>query len=283
MTDIVDVRGRPTDLDPFYAGEPGSEREARIAWVNRRVGSADPLHFTASTDREQFLAEAEKAGIATTVVVGRHIPRARVPNDRVAEYAAASERFVGIGAVDPSEMGVVAAVAEVRRAVGDLGLRGINMDPGLSAVPMLPHDRRLYPVYAECEHLGVPVFLMSGPLAGPTLEYTLPRHFDAVASDFPDLDIVIAHGAYPFADEAVGVAYKHERVHLSPDIYTFMAGAESYVKGLDGFLADQYLFGTGYPFRGMDQTVQEHLALPLAEETMKKIMGGNTRRLLRLA
>lgn len=285
MTRIIDVRGRPTALDPFYGGEPGSEREQRIEWVNARVGSNDPRHFTKSRTVDEFLKEAEEAGISKTVVLGRQVPMAAIPNDRIAELVSRDERLVGIGAVDPSSSeagGVVGAVEEVRRAIEELGLAGINVDPGFGETPMLPDDRRLYPVYAACEGLGVPLFFMSGPLAGPSLEYTHPDKFAAVAGDFPSLNVVVAHGAYPFVDEAIGVAYKHERLHLSPDIYTFMTGGMRWVKAARGFLRDQLLFGTGYPFRSMQQTVDDYRELPWGDEVVRAVMHDNAARVLDL-
>lgn len=283
MTKIIDARGRPLALDPFYGSTP--ERANRIAWVNRRVGCTDPEHFVGANTLEDFLADARASGIDASLVIGRQVPIANIANDRVAEVVSQDDSLIGVGAVDPSNPetgGVVGAVEEVRRSVETLGLQGINMDPGFGVDPMLPNDRRLYPVYAACEGLGVPVFLMSGPLSGPTLEFTLPRHYAAVASDFPDLDVVVSHGAYPFVEEAVGAAFRNERLYLSPDIYTFMPGGGTYIEGMSGVLAEQFIFATGYPFRAMKQTVDEYRGLDLGEAAASSVLHGNIERILGL-
>jgi aminocarboxymuconate-semialdehyde decarboxylase len=81
---------------------------------------------------------------------------ARRANDAVAEMAAASPRLAGLATLplqDPA-----AAAEELRRAVGELGLRGAQI--GTSGADGLPlDDPALAPVLAEAERLGVPLML----------------------------------------------------------------------------------------------------------------------------
>src|SRR3712207_208198 len=76
-----------------------------------------------------------------------------ISNDDVAGFVAERpDRLAGLASVDLRDP--VRAVRELRRAVRDLGLKGLRIVPWLWGLP--PNDRRYYPLYAECVELGVP-------------------------------------------------------------------------------------------------------------------------------
>src|SRR5262245_5598027 len=81
----------------------------------------------------------------------------RVYNDWIAEYCAADRRrLVGVAALPLQDP--VAAVAEARRAVDELGLRGVFCRPNpLNASGRLLHDPAFEPVWTALEELGVPL------------------------------------------------------------------------------------------------------------------------------
>lgn len=279
---IVDMRNRPRFLHPFFgAHDSGPEFEV-VKWVNRRVGSLEIEHFREARKPDAFATEIAAAGITYGVVVGRDTPSVSIPNDSIAKLVATHpERLIGIGAVDPQRNGIAAALAEARRAVTDLGLRGINLDPGFFPRPLHADDALLFPIYALCVELDVPVFVMSGPTT-PNLDFNHPSAIGRVATAFPTLPIVCCHGYYPFVDEMVGIAFKYPNVFVSPDMYLFMPGAKLYVEAANGFMRDQLLFGTSYPFRPMRQSVDDATRLGLNEEAFANVMWRNANRLLKL-
>jgi predicted TIM-barrel fold metal-dependent hydrolase len=61
-----------------------------------------------------------------------------------------------------------------------------------------------------------------------------------------------------------------------------MPGAEEYVRAADTYLQDQFLFGTAYPYRPLQQTAEEFLALNINPAAMEKIVYRNTAKLLKL-
>ena len=95
---------------------------------------------------------------------------------------------------------------------------------------------------------------MSGPTT-PDLAFNDPLAVDVVARTFPNLPIVCCHGFYPRVAEILAVAFRNENVFVSPDMYMFSPGGRLYIEAANGFLQDQYLFGTSYPFRAMAQSV----------------------------
>jgi len=276
---IVDMRNRPTFLHAFFGAEPGTPSYDVVGWLNRRVGSRDPDHFTRTPDLTAYLREIGSADITHAVMVGRSTPTVRISNDVVADLARRSDGvLIGVASVDPLELGRDGAVAEAKRAVRELGLRAVNFDVGFYAEPMLADDARLLPLYEACEQLGVPAFVMSGPTT-PDLSFNDPLAVDRLAALFPKLPIVCSHGFYPNIDTILTVAFRHENVFVSPDMYTFAPGGGRYVEAANGYLRDQFLFGSSYPFRPMRQGVEDFRALGLNEASLKAALWGNAARL----
>ena len=106
----------------FFGSTPGTPEYEVVRWLNRRVGSRDVDHFAAAGDLPALVGEMDRAGIGVGVMVGRSTPTVRIGNDELAALAERSAgRLVGIASVDPVELGPEAALAEVRRAVRELG------------------------------------------------------------------------------------------------------------------------------------------------------------------
>jgi len=278
---IIDMRSRPALLGDFYGATPGTAGFETARWLNRRVGSKDDLHFTASHDLAGFVADIRASGITRAVVVGRDTPALSIPNDRIAELTAGHEELVGIGSVDPQTHGAKAALAELERAVTQLGLKAINVEPGFGTPPLKADDPQLLPVYDACQQLDVPVFVMSGPTT-PDPAFNDPSSIGRLALNFPRLRIVCHHGFWPRVAEIVGVAFRHENVFLVPDMYLFLPGSQLYVDAANGFMRDQLLFGSSYPFRPMKQTIDDFLALGIRDEALDAVLFGNANRVLKL-
>ena len=279
---IIDMRNRPTFLHPFFGSAPDTPAYEVVRWLNRRVGTRDAEHFTRTPDLAAYLQEIERAGITHAVMVGRSTPTVRISNDTLAGMSRESGgRLIGVASVDPLDLGCEGAVAEARRAVQELGLRAVNLDAGFYATPMRADDERLLPLYESCVSLGVPAFVMSGPTT-PDLAFNDPLAVDRVAAMFPTLPIVCCHGFYPNIDTMITVAFRHENVFVSPDMYTFAPGGRRYVEAANGFMRDQFLFGSSYPFRPMRQGVEDFRALGLEDEPLQQALGGNAARLFGL-
>jgi predicted TIM-barrel fold metal-dependent hydrolase len=279
---IVDMRSRPSFLHDFYGATPGTPAHGVAQWLNRRVGSHDPLHFERSRNPQAFVDEVRESGISVAVVVGRDTPAVRHSNDEIHALIQGRPELAGIGSVDVHRLGVEAALQEVERAVTTLGLKAINLEPGFCQPPRNADDALLFPVYEACQRLGVPVCLMSGPTT-PSLDHAHPSAVGHVARAFPGLKIVCFHGYYPYVNEMVGVALRYDNVFVVADMYIFLPGGKLYVEAANGFMADQLLFGSSYPFRAMRQSVDDYLALGFKDSVLDKVMSANAVRVLGLA
>lgn len=250
--------------------------------VIERVG---PLGTSPSFQQESvelFFKEMDEAAITTGVITGRNVPLGAVPNDHITELVSQNPgRLVGIGGIDPTNE-VHQALPEMERCIKELELKGISMDPGIASTPMRYSDRRLYPVYAKCAELNVPVFLLTGAYSGYDLMQTHPQDIEQVASDFPRLNIVCSHGCWPFVMEVIGVACRRKNVFVSPDLYLFLPGSTPYVEAANTFMQDQFLFASAYPLAPLKESVEAFNKLPFREEVKEKLLSRNAQRLLGL-
>ncbi len=281
---VIDFRCRPPTEYFLQYFERG-----RVAWMAARLGAPElsPSFLRGSIDL--FWEEMDEAGIELGVVLGRNSPavfmgkpfkEAYIPNEHVAELQAKyPKRLVGFGGIDASNTRHN-AVAETVRCIEKLGLKGIFVEPGRQLLSH-PADERLNPLYEACIGLGVPVVIMSGPYAGADIGASHPVYIDQVATHYPDLRIVLGHGAWPWIEETLGVAFKHPNVFVSPDIYFFAPGATGYIDAINGALQDQFLFATAFPLRPLGQTVRDCQAFPFTKPAADKFFFGNARGLLR--
>jgi predicted TIM-barrel fold metal-dependent hydrolase len=177
----------------------------------------------------------------------------------------------------------VPAVRELRRAVESDGFVGLRVVPWLWEAP--PTDRRYYPLFAACVELGVPFFTQvghTGPLRPSETGRPIP-YIDQVAIDFPDLVIVSGHIGYPWTEEMVAVARKHENVYIDTSAYTsrrLPAELVAYMKTGSG--RHKVLFGTNYPMIQPAHALEGLDDLGLDDETKDLYLRGNAVQLLGL-
>ena len=227
------------------------------------------------------LAAMDEAGVDRALISAWVAPRnVMISNDEVAGFVAESGgRFIGVGSVDISKP--MAAVRDVRRCVQELGFKAIRVLPWLWEVP--PTDRRFYPVYAACCELGVPFCTQIGH-TGPLMpsEVGRPIYLDQVALDFPELTIVAGHIGYPWTDEAIAVATKHENVFIDTSAYTVRRYPPALVAFLRSNGRHKVLFGTNYPMITPAKALEGLDTLGLDEATRDLFLAGNAQRVFGL-
>lgn len=276
---IIDFRLRPPTKG-FLETKIYTHPENRNAYT-RKLGW--PAVASANTQSmPELLSEMHAAGIDKGVAVGRTTSTlGSVANaDVAAAVSAAPDRFIGIGSAATDDRHLAFQMID---EVIALGLRAVNLEPGVSTVPMRADDRRLYPIYAKCEDAGLPVVIMAGGGAGPDLTFTAPDALDRVLADFKDLQIVCSHGGWPWVEQILGVAFRRENLYLCPDMYLRgLPGTAAYLAAAEGFLSERFLFGTAYPFCPLKPYVDWFLAQGLSDSSLERVLHGNARRLLKL-
>jgi hypothetical protein len=176
----------------------------------------------------------------------------------------------------------MAAVRELRRRVKE-GFVGLRVVPWLWDAP--PTDRRYYPLFAECVESAVPFCTQvghTGPLRPSETGRPIP-YIDQVALDFPELVIVCGHVGYPWTEEMVAVARKHENVYIDTSAYTIKRLPEELVRFVKtGTGQRKVLFGTNYPMIAHTHALAGLDELGLDDEARSDFLHGNAERVFKL-
>ncbi len=227
------------------------------------------------------LAAMDEGSVAKSLISAWVAPRnVMISNDEVAGFVAEGKgRLVGVGSVDISKP--MQAVREIRRCVQDLGFKAIRVLPWLWEVP--PTDRRFYPVYTACCELNVPFCTQIGH-TGPLMpsEVGRPIYLDQVALDFPELKIVGGHIGYPWTDEAIAVATKHQNVFIDTSAYTVKRYPPQLVEFMRGHGRTKVLFGTNYPMMTPAKALEGLDTLGLDAEARSLFLSRNAARVFAL-
>ncbi len=239
---------------------------------------------------ETFHLELDAAGLDKAVVVAvdatTALGKTVYNNEQVAELCSLSDRLIGFASVDPNQKD---APAKLEAAITQLKLRGLKLDPAMQR--FRPSDAAAYPVYEKAQALGIPVLFHAGMswAPGSRLEYGQPLLFEPIAVDFPKLNIVLAHLAWPWVTEAVALCLKYPNVHLdtsalyfdNPRDFLRHAMTQVIPKSVfENSLRRQILFGSNYPRVEIKNMANALRWVGFSDDFQKLIFGGNAARLL---
>ena len=112
---------------------------------------------------------------------------------------------------------------------------------------------------------------------GPLMPFEVgrPIYLDQVALDFPELKIVGGHIGYPWTDEAIAVATKHENVFIDTSAYTVKRYPSALVDFMRGHGKRKVLFGTNYPMITPEQALNGLPDLEFNKEAEALFLGEN--------
>lgn len=278
---------------------------------NRVVTITTPMN-----DIQRRLEDMEKAGIDVQVLtlsapsvdlfsveIAERL--SRVVNDEIARICTEHpEHFVGFATLP--YLDAERAVGEMRRAVEELGFKGICI--GTHIRDMALDDPRLDPVYACAQSYALPVHIHPraprdeetyrdyrlGPMIGFEMELCVAvvrLVMGGVLSRFPDLNFIVSHlgGAVPYLAERIENcydAYPECRVHLDVpakdalrrlyyDTVSFFEPALLCAHAFAG--AERLILGSDYPhvIGDIDEAVSSIEALPIPDEDKARIFSGN--------
>ena len=248
----------------------------------------DPVPSCEQGSMELFLKEMDEAGVNKCVVMGRRTRNSstgagNVEAEELRELALAyPDRFLPFAGIDPTDDD---APAQVEQA-GNMGFKGISMDPGWCVPALYADDNRVLRVCEACERLGLIAVITHSAVVGPDLGYCDPCAIQHVAQAFPHLNIVVAHASWPNIEKALGMAMLCPNVYLCPDVYFYtdnMPMSEHLVTAANGYLKYRMLFASTYPVGGLKQSVEKWSRKGLTQEALRLTLHDNAARLLQLA
>lgn len=237
-------------------------------------GASDPIAAT--------LKEMDKWGIEIAMVaVG---DSANWKSDGVAEKACKQhpDRFAPHLNLNPN-----AGMDGIRRMVQfheEFGLCAFAVFPcGLQ--PQVGLDEPLmYPVYAKCVELGLPLFANAG-VPGPRLPMWPQEvaRLDKVMYDFPELVLITRHGCEPWEDLAVKLMLKWPNLYFSTSAFAPRYYPTAVIDYANTRGADKIIYGGYWPMGlSLERIMSEMQNVPLKDEVWPKFLRENAMRILKL-
>jgi predicted TIM-barrel fold metal-dependent hydrolase len=224
---------------------PAADFSDRLRADMERVG-VDPVAW--GDVAERHLETTRAADVAIVFGLQARATGWNTPNEAVAAHVAREpRRLLFFAALDPADP---EAMTELERCHRDLGAVGVKLAPLYQGLH--PQDKRCREVYRYCQRHGLPVLFHAGTsfVSGAPLEYSRPIHFDAVALEYPELRMVLAHLGHPWEGELIAVIRRHRHVFadLSALFYRPWQFYNSMRLVVEYRVAARVLFGSDFPF-----------------------------------
>lgn len=192
------------------------------------------------------------------------------------------DRFVASFTVDPNDG--MEGIRALVRAHEQSDVRAVSVFPHGTSPQVAIDAPRMYPVYAKCVELGLPVFVTVG-IAGPRVPSMVQKVelLDQVLYDFPDLVVVMRHGGEPWVDLAVKLMVKWPNLHYSTSAFAPKYYPRAVIDYANTRGPDRLIYGGYFPMGlTLDRIVEELPAVPLKADVWPRFLRDNARRVLRL-
>lgn len=282
---------RSRESHPLLA-KYASERGERM----RSEWDTAPAEPVARTDEEVEAALERWAGEVDRYGLRRVNFVSGGGNDRLAGLVARHpQKFLGF-AHHPLRPG---ADTELRRSVGELGLRGYKLLGPMTEYPF--EDPELRGVWEFCAERSLPVLIHFGFLGrgGGVVQHPRmsPLSLFEVARDFPEIPFIIPHFGAGYWQDLLALCWS------LPNIYIDTSGSNQWMRWMPYRLTLEDLFAKAYETIGPDRILfgsdssyfprgfsqrylQDQLrvcyTLNFPDEEIKSIFGGNAAKLLGL-
>ena len=225
-----------------------------------------------------LLATMDRHGIAQAMVPVR-LADGDIGRRAVEQHP---DRFFGSFHVDPNRG--LDGVRDLRRAVREVGVKAATAFPCGYQPQVAIDDRRMFPLYAACAELDIPICINAG-VPGPRMPMAPQRVelLDAVCSMFPELRVVTRHGCEPWADLAVALMRTHPNLMFSTSAFAPRYYPAAIVEYANTGGGDRVLFAGYFPSGlSFERILAELPGVPLRDEVWPAFLRDNARRVFRL-
>lgn len=190
------------------------------------------------------------------------------------------DRFIPSGNADPNEG--MEGIRKIVRAYETWGIRAVGCFPSGTFPQVAINDKKMYPIYAKCVELGIPIFCCAG-VPGPRLKFA-PQHvelIDEVMYDFPELVFVTRHGCEPWTDLAVKLMLKWPGLHYSTSAFAPRYYPKAVIDYANTRGADKVIYAGYFPMGlSLERIMSEMPGVALKDEVWPKFLRQNALRVL---
>jgi predicted TIM-barrel fold metal-dependent hydrolase len=178
----------------------------------------------------------------------------------------------------------VAGLRELDHAVNRLGFVGAHWYPHWFG--MRPDAALIYPYYARCCELDIPIMMQVGHNLIYSRERRLPSVarpilLDQVGIDFPELTLIGIHIGVPWTDEMISMCWKHPNIYTAGDAYAPRHWPKQFIQYANSYGSHKVLFGTDWPVIEPLRAVNDVVALGMKPAAHKALMRDNALRIFK--
>ncbi len=139
-----------------------------------------------------------------------------------------------------------------------------------------PNDAIYYPIYTKCVELGLPITINTG-IPGPPVpgECQHPMHLDKVCLYFPELKLVMAHGADPWWNEACRLMLKYPNLYMMTSAYLPKYFPPELIHFMNTRGQGKVIFASDHPAIQMERCLKEAMQLDLRDGVLDKFLYTN--------
>jgi predicted TIM-barrel fold metal-dependent hydrolase len=185
--------------------------------------------------------------------------------------------------VDPND--VMETIRRVKQTHADEDLKAVSVFPA-GCRPQVPvDDPKMYALYATCVELDIPVVVNAG-IAGPRVPSACQdvARFDPVCYDFPDLRIVMRHGAEPWEKLAMKLMLKWPNLYYMTSAFAPRHYPEAIIDYANTRGADKIMYAGYYPSGlTLERIFTELPEVPFRDHVWPKFLRENATRVFGLA
>lgn len=230
-------------------------------------GTGDPLSIT--------LHEMDRFGVEIGLIgVGGDVSRKAMKDH--------PDRFVAQGSVDPNKG--MEGIRSMVRQYEEYGVRSFGAFNAGFNPQIAIDDALMYPIYAKCVELDVPIFSCAG-VPGPRFPMW-PQHverIDKVMYDFPELVFVTRHGCEPWENLAVKLMLKWPNLYYSTSAFAPKYYPEAIIKYANSRGADKIIYAGYFPMGlSLERIMTDMPKVPFKDEVWPKFLRDNARKVLQL-
>jgi predicted TIM-barrel fold metal-dependent hydrolase len=144
-----------------------------------------------------------------------------------------------------------------------------------------PSDPMYYPLYAKCIEMDIPVGVNTG-LPGPPVpgECQHPMYLDRVCLHFPELKLIMQHGADPWWEIAIRLMIKYRNLYMMTSAYSPKYLPQSLLHYMNTRGKHKIMFASDHPVLSMDRCIAEAQALELRPGILENFLYNNAKAVL---